>query len=279
MEISEACGLWRVPTEMRDPDRASSFGAGELLLAAIGSGAKKIIIGLGGSATNDGGVGLARALGFHFLDAEGRELERTVSDLVRLERVVSPQELRLPDIIAAADVLNPLLGARGATRLFGAQKGATPQQLDALEEALARLAEIAGRDFREVRGAGAAGGLGFALLTFCGASLRSGFDVVAESIGLEAAIEAADVVITGEGRLDVQTLEGKAPAGVARLARKLGRKVYGIVGAIDDAPEVRALFDGVVALSADETESRDAMANAAERLRARARELALNFRG
>jgi glycerate kinase len=277
MEISEACGLWRVPAEMCNPDRASSFGAGELLLAAINSGASKIIIGLGGSATNDGGFGLARALGFRFLDGDGREIDGAVSDLVRLESVVAPHELRLPEIVAAADVLNPLLGGRGATRLFGAQKGASAQQLDTLEEALSRLAEVAGQNFSEVPGAGAAGGLGFALLTFCGASVRSGFDVVADGVGLEAAIEAADVIITGEGRLDRQTLEGKAPAGVARLSRKLGRKVYAIVGAIDDAPEVRALFDGVVALSGDETEAHAAMANTAELVRARARELALSL--
>jgi glycerate kinase len=278
MEISEACGLWRVPAEMRDPNRASSFGAGELLLAAVRGGATKIIVGLGGSATNDGGFGLARALGFRLLDAEERELDGAVSDLVRLQRIVAPHALRLPEIIAAADVLNPLVGARGATRVFGPQKGATPQQLVTLEAALARLADAAGRDFRDSLGAGAAGGLGFALLTFCGASLRGGFDVVAEIIGLEAAIAAADVIITGEGRLDAQTLQGKAPAGVVRLARKLGRKIYAIVGTIDDGQEVRALFDGIAALAPDEAEARAAIANAPELLRVRARELALTLR-
>lgn len=281
LEISEACGLWRVRTVMRDPDRASSFGAGELLLAAIGGGAEKIITGLGGSATNDGGFGLARALGFRFLEDDARELNGAVSDLVRLERIVVPPELTLPEIVAAADVLNPLLGDRGATRLFASQKGATPQQLEALEAALAQLARIAARDlgldFRDFPGSGAAGGLGFALLTFCGASLRSGFDLVAEMIGLQRAIEAADVIITGEGRLDAQTLEGKAPAGVARLARKFGRKVYAIAGEIADTAQVLALFDGVVVLSNTTTPRSEAITRAAQLLHDRARELALTF--
>jgi glycerate kinase len=281
MEISEACGLWRVPTGMRDPDRASSFGAGELLLRAIGAGAKKIIIGLGGSATNDGGFGLARALGFRFLDADGRELDGVVSDLVRLARIEPPKTVPWPEIIAAADVRNPLLGARGATRVFGPQKGADAAQVQLLEAALTRLADVVARDlgtdFRGQPGAGAAGGLGFGLLSFCAASVRPGFDIVAEFTNLEEAVRAADVVITGEGRLDAQTLDGKAPAGVARLARKLGKRVHAIVGAIDEAPGLRELFDGVSTLVTPETLSDVALAETATLLRERARELALTF--
>lgn len=172
---------------------------------------------------------------------------------------------------------NPLLGPQGATRTFGPQKGATSAQLEILERALARLAEVAARTFpcdhREVAGAGAAGGLGFGLLTFCGAQIRSGFDVVAEAIGLRAKIERADIVITGEGKLDRQTLTGKGPAGVAQLARSLGKPVFAIVGeAVEDA-EVSQLFDGVITLRGTCPDHSDT----AEMLELRARELALRL--
>ncbi len=165
---------------------------------------------------------------------------------------------------------NPLLGPRGATRTFGPQKGATPEQLDILERALTRVADVAaehGRDFRDTPGAGAAGGLGFGLLTFCGAMLRPGFDVVAETAGLRALIAAADYVITGEGNLDRQTLEGKVPAGVARIARELGKPIFAIVGGCSDDAEVRALFDGIYPL--DDRSPR--FARTAELLEQRAR--------
>ncbi len=154
--------------------------------------------------------------------------------LLDLSRIEPPDDLSLPRITAACDVTNPLLGPHGATRTFGAQKGATPEQLETLERSLARLAEVAAQTFhhdhRDVPGAGAAGGLGFGLLTFCGAAVRSGFEVVAEAIDLRAKIERADIVITGEGKLDRQTLAGKAPAGVARMARALKKPVFAIVG-------------------------------------------------
>jgi glycerate kinase len=167
--------------------------------------------------------------------------------------------------------------------VFGLQKGATPERLEILERALERLAGVAardlGQDFRDVPGSGAAGGLGFGLLTFCSATLRSGFEVVAERIGLAAAIGEADVVITGEGRLDAQTLAGKAPAGVAKLARAAGKPVYAIAGAFDGSTEVRELFDGVVTLVDAGTSEADAMLNAACLLRDRGCKLASAFRG
>ena len=275
IEMSEASGLWRVPPELRDPTVASSLGTGELLLGAARRGTKRIIIGLGGSATNDGGFGMARALGFGFLDVVGDELAGSVLQLTDLARVQSPGTLQLPEIIGAADVRNPLLGARGATRVFGPQKGASAEQIELLEAALGRLAAVVGAEFADVPGAGAAGGLGYGLLRFCGASLRSGFDIVAELTNLDEAISRADLVVTGEGRLDAQTLDGKAPAGVARLARKHGKRVYAIVGGAEGAV---SLFERVLTLTNSDTTHERAMLETARLLRERARELASTLR-
>ena len=283
MEMSEAAGMWRIASHERDPFQANTYGVGEMLLDAARRGAREVIIGLGGSATNDGGFGMARALGFRFL-ADQRELTNGPAELVNLTRIVRDVEAlaaasasNLPRIIGAADVRNPLLGARGATRTFGPQKGATPDQLEALEEALARLADVVARDlgcdFREAAGAGAAGGLGFGLMSFCGATIRPGFDLVAEMLDLEAAIQRADVVITGEGALDDQTLAGKAPAGVARLARKLGKRVFAIVGCATEDPATREIFDGVFVLAKPPITRDESIARTAELLRERAREL------
>ena len=276
LETSEAIGLWRIPAEERAPLRASSLGAGEMLLHAARRGAKKLIVGLGGSATNDGGFGMARALGFRFLDRKGAELTGTVAELRGLARIAPPLLPEFPTIIAAVDVQNPLLGKRGATRVFGPQKGSSVAELELLEEALTQLADIVARDFgvdhRDVPGAGAAGGLGFGLLSLASATLRPGFDVVAEAIGLEDAVCNADVVITGEGRMDAQTLEGKAPAGIAVLARRHRKKIYAIVGQLEDSHELRGLFDGISVLSVSNFD--EAIAAAPRLLRACARELA-----
>jgi glycerate 2-kinase len=292
MEMSEAAGLWRIAPEERDLLRANTYGVGEMIKDAARRGAKEILLGLGGSATNDGGFGMARALGFRFLASE-EELENP-RDLVKLTRVapndstgnltaLSRQVGRVvhgafPKVIAAVDVRNPLLGPRGATRTFGPQKGGTPAQLELLERALTRLADVVARDlgcdFRETPGAGAAGGLGFGLMSFCGASVRPGFDVVAELVGLRAAIDRADIVITGEGKLDEQTLEGKVPAGVARLAGEMGKRVFAIVGASSESPAVRNLFDGIFVLATEPVTSQEAIARAGELLQERARELA-----
>ncbi|HSH37824.1 MAG TPA: glycerate kinase [Chthoniobacterales bacterium] len=281
MEMSEAAGLWRVPEQLRNPETASSFGVGEMLLDAARRGAQQIIIGLGGSATNDGGFGMARALGFRFFDAAGAEIGETVGKLLRLDRILRPAALRLPPISAAADVNNPLLGHRGATRVFGPQKGAAPQQIELLEEALARLGDVVardvGRELRELAGSGAAGGLGFGLVAFCGASIHSGFDVVAKHIGLEAAVQESDIVITGEGYLDAQTLHGKAPAGVARLARKFGKRVFAVVGHFDGAPGVQELFNGIVMAKPLAMSAAEAMKDAPKLLRSAATRLAAHI--
>ena len=288
IEMSEAAGLRALKNGVREVVRANTFGVGEMLLDAAKRGAREIIVGLGGSMTNDGGFGMARALGFRFFAGEHEhELDDGPVDLVDLARIEPPvvagmspakssqmQPGGLPlqlKIIAAVDVRNPLLGHYGATRTFGPQKGATPDQIEMLERALTKLADTVTRDlgcdFRNNPGAGAAGGLGFGLMSFCSADLRPGFDVVAVAVGLEEKIKNADVVITGEGKLDAQTLEGKAPAGVARLARRSGKPVFAVVGRAEADRPPRDIFDGVYELGGNIPQAR-------ELLREQARELA-----
>jgi glycerate 2-kinase len=303
MEMSEAAGMRRISASDRDPIRATTFGVGEMILDASKRGVNEIIIGLGGSATNDGGFGMARALGFQFF-AGDKQLEGVVTDLQELTHIVSPSSgvsrSPLPEgedrgegnafqtlgsssskIIAAVDVKNPLLGENGATRVFGPQKGASKSELDNLERALTKLADIVatefGFDYRNQAGAGAAGGLGFGLLSFCGAKIRPGFEVVAGAVGLESKMKDADLVITGEGSLDRQTLEGKTPAGVARLARKLGKPVFAIVGRASDDRELREIFEGIYQNVRPGMSRQENMKRSAELLRENARELAETF--
>jgi glycerate kinase len=295
MEMSEAAGMRRLSDDERDPVRATTFGVGDMILDATDRGAHQIIIGLGGSATNDGGFGMARALGLRFF-ANGTELTQDVSDLRNLTTIKAPpvaagvspakstmQPTRLPlqpglpKITAAVDVRNPLLGENGATRVFGPQKGAGKDELHVLEQALTRLADVVakqfGFDYRDKAGAGAAGGLGFGLMSFCRTTIRPGFDVVAEAVGLESKMKDVDVVITGEGSLDRQTLEGKTPAGVAKLARKLGKKVFAIAGRCDGNRQVRELFDDVYQLARSDMGEKEQMKRAGELLREKAQEL------
>jgi glycerate kinase len=278
MEMSEAAGMRRLSESERDPLRASTFGVGEMILAAANRGAREIVIGLGGSATNDGGVGMARALGFRFFE---QEYEQELTRIAKLEWIEKPKDLAFPKMVAAVDVRNPLLGENGATRVFGPQKGATENKIDILERVLTKLADVVSKDlkvnYRDEPGAGAAGGLGFGLMSFCGAVIRPGFDVVAESVGLESKMEDVDVVITGEGSLDRQTLEGKTPAGVAGLARKFGKGIFGIVGRASEDRQVRELFDGVYVTTRPGMSEKESIAHAAELLRERARELAKNL--
>jgi len=293
MEMSESAGMRRLSENERDPICATTFGVGEMILDAAKRGANEIIIGLGGSATNDGGFGMATAVRYRFF-ANGNELTGPVSELAKLTKIKAPtvaadvspadstlQLTRLPPqlkIIAAVDVQNPLLGKNGATRVFGPQKGASKDELNILERALTKLADVVARefdfDYRDRPGAGAAGGLGFGLMSFCGATIRPGFDVVAEAVGLESKMKGVDVVITGEGSLDRHTLEGKTPAGVARLARKLGKKVFAIAGRYDGNQQVHNLFDAVYQLARSGMSEKEQMKRAGELLREKARELA-----
>jgi glycerate 2-kinase len=222
---------------------------------------------------------MARALGYRFdYEHENENDRKRVADLVNLDRIDKPKDLRLPTIIAAVDVRNPLLGENGATRVFGPQKGASKDELNILEQVLTRLADVIAKDFdfdyRDGPGAGAAGGLGFGLMSFCGATIRPGFDVVAEAVRLESKMKDADVVITGEGSLDRQTLEGKTPAGVARMARKFGKKVFAIAGRYEGNEQVHELFDEVYQLARSGMSEKEQMKHAGELLREKAREFA-----
>jgi glycerate kinase len=276
MEMSEAAGMRRLAPNELDPIRATTFGVGEMILNAGKRGAKEIIIGLGGSATNDGGFGMAHALGFRF-DYEQKHKDESVIDLIDLAGVEKPSDLTSPKIIAAVDVKNPLLGENGATRVFGPQKGVSPDQIPKFEAALAKLADVVARqfgfDYRNKAGAGAAGGLGFGLMAFCGAEIRPGFDVVAKSVGLESKMKNLDLVITGEGSLDRQTLEGKTPAGVARIARKLRKPIFAFVGRATEDRQVRELFDGVYENARPGMSTEENMKRASELLRDNARQL------
>ena len=239
IEMAAASGLALVPPDRRNPLLTSSRGTGELIRAALDAGARRFILGIGGSATNDGGAGMVQARGVRLLDLEGRELDGSGGDLARLERIdVSALDPRLAEcrIEVACDVDNPLTGARGASAVFGPQKGATPEMVQALDANLARLARIVGRDLGvavdTVPGAGAAGGMGAAMLAFFGATLKPGIEIVTAAVDLDTHVRDADLVITGEGRIDFQTVHGKTPIGVARVAKRHGKPVIGIAGSL-----------------------------------------------
>ena len=239
IEMAAASGLALVPPARRNPLRTSSRGTGELIRAALDAGARRFILGIGGSATNDGGAGMVQALGARLLDAEGRELDGSGGDLARLERIdVSALDPRLAEcrIEVACDVDNPLTGPRGASAVFGPQKGATPEMVQVLDANLAHLARIVERDLGvsvdRVLGAGAAGGMGAAMLAFFGATLKPGIEIVTAAVDLDAHVRDADLVITGEGRIDFQTVHGKTPIGVARVAKRHGKAVIGIAGSL-----------------------------------------------
>ena len=268
IEMSEASGLWRLKKGELAPLRANTFGTGQLIRDAAERGAKTILVGLGGSATTDGGIGMATALGYKTLASDGGELEPIPENLIALTRIVADGAIELPEIIAACDVQNPLLGPRGAARVFAPQKGADARTVEALEMHLTNLADVVATDlecdFRDTPGAGAAGGIGFGLLSFCGAKMRGGFDVVAEVLRIEERIAACDLVITGEGRLDAQTLEGKGPAGIAALARKHGKPVLAFAGSIADDPAVADIFTATSPIIDEPVSLADAMARGAE---------------
>lgn len=239
IEVASAAGLVLLAPEERDPRATTTYGVGELVLAALDAGAQRLIAGLGGSATNDGGAGMAAALGARFLDAGGRELPPGGAALARLERIdLSGMDPRVAsvEVTAAADVVNPLCGREGASLVYGPQKGASLEVAEELDAALRRYAEVVERDLGvkvlDVPGSGAAGGLGAGFIAFLGAQVRPGFEVVAEAVGLAERIQGADLVVTGEGRLDGQTVYGKTVAGVARTAAALGVAVLVVPGAL-----------------------------------------------
>jgi glycerate kinase len=278
IESSQANGLWRILENDRDTPRSSTYGVGELLMEAASAGATQIIVGIGGSATNDAGIGLAAALGCRFLDADGNPLNPIPANIPRISSIDSSGLHKLPPIRVACDVSNPLLGSRGATRVYGPQKGLPPEGIVPAEAAHSHFATLCGKHFgtcnEEIPGAGAAGGLGFGLMTFCGATLESGFDCIAGTLGAESLISKADIVVTAEGSLDSQTLEGKAPYGVSRLARKHGVPVYALAGRIADREILLAHFDGIASIMDSPVTLEQAIAEAPQFLESTATRLA-----
>lgn len=269
MEMAEASGLWRIAPCEREILRASTYGMGEMMRdAVVRHSAERIVIGLGGSATNDGGAGMAVALGVRFLDEAGNDLPPAPDVLARrLAACDMRGRIALPPVVAACDVTNPLLGPKGAARVYGPQKGADETSMLVLEKAMENLvAATHGEELAERSGAGAAGGTGFGLLRFAGAELQPGFPLVADLVGLEKRIAAADLVITGEGSLDAQSLDGKGPFGVASLARKHGRPVWAFCGSADEAARGSGWFDHIGELAGTGLPLEILLGNAAELL-------------
>lgn len=283
IEMAAVSGLPLVRTEERDPRIATTYGTGELLCDALNRGASRIIIGLGGSATNDGGAGAAQALGVSLRDAAGRELPWGGAALARLATIdLSRRHPRLNQCVleAACDVDNPLCGPTGASRVYGPQKGAGPKVVEELDAALRHFGDVIeeqlGVPVLDVPGAGAAGGLGAGLVAFAGGVLRPGVDIVADACKLTSRIAGAELVITGEGRIDAQTPHGKTPAGVAKAARQLGIPVVAIAGSL--GPGYDAVHDcgirEVISIQSGTMSLAEAMARAPELLAAAAERVA-----
>lgn len=252
IEMASASGLSLLRPEERDARRASTYGTGELIRAALDAGCSRIIVGLGGSATNDGGAGALTALGYRFLDAQGQPLPPGGAALRQMARVdITQRHPRVTEVelLAATDVTAPLLGPNGASQLFGPQKGADPQTVEQLEEALAWFAQGLAPEFIRVPGAGAAGGLGYGLAVLAGANIASGYRLVAHGLRLERRVAVADAVLTGEGRFDRQTTLGKGPAALARTAKELGKPVVLFVGsAVHEEGLDTSLFQELIEL-------------------------------
>jgi glycerate kinase len=244
IEMAAAAGLHLVPPQKRNPLVTTTYGVGELIKAALDMGCRKLIVGIGGSATNDGGAGMAQALGAKLLDENGKEIGFGGGELGKLARIdLTGLDKRLEEaeILVACDVTNPLTGPNGASAVYGPQKGATPEMVKVLDENLRKFAEIIRRDLgvdvEHVPGAGAAGGLGAGLMAFCRAKLQRGIDLVIEAVKLDERVAKTDLVITGEGKLDFQTGFGKVPYGVAQVAKRHGKPVIAIVGQLGEGAE------------------------------------------
>ena len=270
MEMAEAAGIILVKPEELDPSRATTYGVGEMILDAVKRGCREFIIGIGGSATSEGGVGMLQALGYEISDGDGQPVGPGLKDLDRIASISGehvPGELKECHFSIACDVKNPLCGENGAVYVYGPQKGVREEEKQIFDEKMKHFADKTGEylkrssghagcgeaggtlaaenvctDYRRAEGAGAAGGLGFAFLSYLpNVELKSGIDIVLEAIGLEEEVKNADIVITGEGRLDAQTAMGKVPVGVARLAKRYGAKVFAFAGGVTkDAGECNA---------------------------------------
>jgi glycerate kinase len=277
IETAGVVGLAELSTAERDPLTASSAGVGELIASAMREGAEKIMICLGGIATNDAGCGMAGALGFRFLDGHGRDIEPAPASLLRLKTIKAPPTDKQIKVIALTDVRNPLLGPEGASSVYGPQKGAAPCDIEILENALRHIVDIARRDIMApdpmLAGAGAAGGLGYGVMAFLGGRLLEGSERIGELTGLPAAVRASDLIVTGEGRFDAQTAAGKAPAHLARMAREQGKPVIAIVGSMADEAD-NGIFDAAFPLVREPYDLATALRDAAHLLEKTAAEAA-----
>lgn len=270
IEMARTSGLALVSPDALDPMNATTYGLGEAIRAALDAGFRNFIVGIGGSATNDAGAGMAQALGASLTDADDTPLPYGGAALANLARIdLSDLDPRVSDstFMVACDVTNPLTGPEGASAIYGPQKGATPEMVAALDAALVRLAEVAradlGVDVEYLQGAGAAGGLGGGMVAFLDAELRAGVDIVLDTVGIDAALEGADLAIVGEGALDYQTVYNKAPVGVAQRAAKLGVPVIAIAGTLGDGYE--AVYEHGIAAAAPIVSGPMALEDASER--------------
>ncbi|ORM66481.1 glycerate kinase [Pantoea rodasii] len=287
IEMAAASGLELVPAAQRDPLITNSYGTGELIKNALDRGVDHIIIGIGGSATNDGGSGMMQALGACLLDQQGNEIAFGGGALPQLARIEIDQldkRIQQCRIEVACDVTNPLTGEEGASAIFGPQKGATPELVQQLDKALAHYADIIHRDLDidvlHIAGGGAAGGMGAALHAFCQAELRRGIEIVTEALGLADQVKDADLVITGEGRIDSQTINGKVPIGVAKVAKQFNKPVIGIAGSLtaDVGVVHQHGLDAVFSVLFSVGSLEDALANAAQNVRLTARNVAATIK-
>ncbi|MGE8167985.1 glycerate kinase [Pseudomonas putida] len=287
IEMAQASGIQLLPRDQRDACRSSTWGTGELIAAALAAGAQRIVLAIGGSATNDGGSGMLRALGLRLFDAQDQPLAEGGLALAGLARLdASGVDPRLAEVCVevAADVDNPLCGANGASAIFGPQKGASAEQVKALDQALGHFADhcakLLGKDLRDAPGSGAAGGMGFAAKAFMGARFRPGVEVVAELADLDSLVQGADLVITGEGRFDAQTLRGKTPMGVAKVAKRHGVPVVVLAGTLGEG--YQQLYghgiDAAFALTSGPMSLEQACGEAATLLHARAGDIARLWR-
>ena len=247
IEMAAASGLALVAPDQRDATRTTTFGTGQLIEAALAAGAQRIIMGIGGSATNDGGCGMATALGAVFRDGDGQPVPTpgptggTLCGIDTIDLDGIDKRIRQTQIIVACDVTNPLTGLNGAAHIYGPQKGATPKQVEQLDHSLAHLAQLIrdqlGKDIEQIPGAGAAGGLGGGLLAYLGARLQPGIELVLEAVGFDRRVQGCDLCLTGEGRLDGQSVSGKACLGVAAAARRAGVDTVALVGSVGPLAE------------------------------------------
>jgi glycerate kinase len=253
IEMSAAAGLTHIPQAERNPLRTTTFGVGTMIIDAARRGARKILVGLGGSATNDAGAGLAAALGHRFLDTDGAVVPPTPEHFPKITRIEKAIRVFTPEVVAISDVRNPLFGPTGASHIYAPQKGASPAMVELLERHLTHFTSVVQRDlhcdFSATPGAGAAGGLGYGLLSFCQATIQSGFDTFADMMELDRLIADVDLVVTGEGLLDPQTLEGKGPGGIAQRAKKAGKPVIAFAGAVRGESHLEEYFDACLPLA------------------------------